>query len=97
MPEFPRRSILTTRIAAISSRSRGSGRCRIGATDALNTMLTRRNKRSARRILKAEHNELHESNGHKGLDSRGMRRRGGPRCRVASGGIAVACEFNEGG
>src|SRR5258708_22793487 len=46
MPGFPRRSILTTRTAPISSRSRGSRRCRVVATDALNTMLRRRNKRT---------------------------------------------------
>src|SRR6266851_992947 len=52
MPGFPRRSILTTRIVAISSRSRGSDRCRIVATDAINTMLTRRNRRTAGADLK---------------------------------------------
>src|SRR6201991_2272428 len=50
MASLPRRSILTTRIAAISSRSRGSGRYRIVAR----AMLTRRNERTERRILKAE-------------------------------------------
>jgi uncharacterized membrane protein len=64
-PDFPRRSILTTRTAPISSRGRGSRRCRI--VDALNTMRRRRNKRQSERILKAEHNECHEPNGHKGL------------------------------
>src|SRR6266852_2328224 len=54
MPRFLHRSILTIRIAAISSRRRGQGRCRIVATDALSTLRTRPNKRTARRILKAE-------------------------------------------
>ena len=49
------------------------------------------------RNLKAEHHEFHESNGHQGLGSRGRRRRGGHRCRLASGGIAIAGEFNEAG
>jgi hypothetical protein len=48
-------------------------------------------------ILKAEHNEFHDSNGHKDLGSRGRHWRGGHRCRAALGGIAIASEFNEGG
>src|SRR5258708_20333023 len=45
MPGFPRRSIPTTRTAPISSR--GSRRCLIVATDALNAMLRRQNKRNS--------------------------------------------------
>jgi biotin carboxyl carrier protein len=60
--------------------------------DALNT-----NKRTARRILKVERNECHESNGHKGLGGGSRPRRGGCRCREAPGGIAIASKFNEGG
>src|SRR2546423_14749034 len=49
---FPHRSILTTRTAPISSRSRGSRRCRIVATDALSTMFRRRNKGTVRMDFK---------------------------------------------
>jgi hypothetical protein len=42
------------------------------------------------RILKVEHHEFHESNGHQGLGSCHLRRRGGHRCRLAFGSIAIA-------
>ena len=43
-----------------------------------------------KRNLEAEHHEFHESNGHQGLGSRRRRRRGGHRCRLAFGSIAIA-------
>src|ERR1700722_2655380 len=91
MPRFPPRSILMTRIAAISSRSRGSARYRNVATDSLNTMLGQRNRRNNHKLnLKAEHYEFQGSKGRKALGSRGRRRRGRRRCGLAFGSIAIA-------
>src|SRR5260370_40202387 len=98
MPALPRRSLLTPPTVPISSQARCSRRCRILVTDARKAMAKRLNKREQERILKAEHNEFHEPNGHKGLGGGGGRpRRGGHRCRTAPGGIAIASEFKEGG
>src|ERR1700730_11084209 len=62
MPRFPRRSILMTRIAGISNRSRGSGRCRMVATDAPNSMLGQRNKRISQNGIQRR-STMHFTNG----------------------------------
>ena len=88
---FRPRSILTTPRAAISSRSHGSVRFRTEGMGPLNTMLGRRNRRAARTDFERRNSmNFTSSNGHQGLGSCHRRRRGGHRCRLAFGSIAIA-------
>src|ERR1700738_2592017 len=100
MPGFPRRSILTTRTASISSRSRGSRRGRVMA-HARNAMTTRLNERGTRTELEADHewNEFYCSKRHQSLGGVDCYRRGGRGCRAVLGDINIGSniEVNGGG